>query len=234
MGATISATQFYLYGRKHFTQTGYLKHVKRYTTPGPVQDSATLGLKVDGADGMDLTDKVVVITGANSGIGKELATYAAAKNAKVYMVCRSKDRAEEARNEIVKATSSSTVSIILMDLAELASVRKATAELQSKESKVDVLVCNGGVLLNDKKVSSEGVEITFASHLLGGSYLLSQLLLPQIKASDDPRIIFVSSGGMYSVPVSNQKRSSVATVAFAFGSLLEYLLTTFFFPCIHF
>ena len=198
MGATISTTQFYLYGRKHSTQTGYLKHIKKYTEP--VQESATIRVGQEGADGIDLTNKVVVITGANSGIGKELATYAAAKGAQLFMVCRSKDRAEAAREEIVKATDSKTVDIVLSDLAELASVRKAVEELQSKTKKVDVLVCNGGVLLNDKKVSSEGNELTFASHLLGGSYLLSQLLLPQLKASNDPRIIFVSSGGMYSVP----------------------------------
>jgi len=82
----------------------------------------------------------------------------------------------------------------------MASVRKAVQELQGKESKVDVLVCNGGVLLNEKQETKEGNEVTFASHLLGGSYLLSQLLLPQFNAAEDPRIIFVSSGGMYNVP----------------------------------
>jgi dehydrogenase/reductase SDR family member 12 len=73
-------------------------------------------------------------------------------------------------------------------------------ELQSKETKLDVLICNGGVLLNDRQETSEGIEVTFASHLLGGSYLLSQLLLSQLQAATDPRIIFVSSGGMYNVP----------------------------------
>ena len=81
--------------------------------------------------------------------------------------------------------------------SEMASVRKAVEELQGKESQVDALVCNGGVLLNDKRTSKEGNEVTFASHLLGGSYLLSQLLIPQFHAAEDPRIIFVSSGGMY-------------------------------------
>jgi len=79
-------------------------------------------------------------------------------------------------------------------------VRKAVQELQEKENKVDVLVCNGGVLLNEKRTTGEGNEVTFASHLLGGSYLLSQLLLPQFNAAEDPRIIFVSSGGMYTSP----------------------------------
>jgi len=114
MGAAISTTQFYLYGRKNFTQTGYLKHLAKYTSP--VQDSPLIGIGQEGADGVNLTDKVVVITGANSGIGKDVATYAAAKSAKVYMFCRSKDRAEKARKEIVEATKNDSVEVILIDL----------------------------------------------------------------------------------------------------------------------
>lgn len=197
MGAAISATSFYLYGRKNFTQTGYIKHIAKYTQP--VQESASIKLHQPGADGVDLTNKVVVITGANSGIGKELAIYAAAKGAKLYMFCRSKDRAEKAKEEIVKATSSESVDIVLVDLGEMASVRMAVKNVQDKEKNIDVLVCNGGVLLNEKQTTNEGNEVTFAAHFLS-SYLLSQLLIPQLKASEDPRIIFVSSGGMLTVP----------------------------------
>jgi len=195
MGSAISTTQFYLYGRKNFTQTGYKKHLSKYKFP--VQKSPAIRLGQEGADDVDLTGKVVIVTGANSGIGKDLATYAAAKGAKLYMFCRSKDRAEKAKKEIIDATSSDTVNIVLVDLGEIASVRNAVQELQNKENKVDVLICNGGVLLNEKQTTEEGNEVTFASHLLGGSYLLSQLLIPQFNASEDPRIIFVSSGGMY-------------------------------------
>eukprot|EP00339_Tiarina_fusa_P026898 CAMPEP_0117000302 /NCGR_PEP_ID=MMETSP0472-20121206/2692_1 /TAXON_ID=693140 ORGANISM="Tiarina fusus, Strain LIS" /NCGR_SAMPLE_ID=MMETSP0472 /ASSEMBLY_ACC=CAM_ASM_000603 /LENGTH=340 /DNA_ID=CAMNT_0004699955 /DNA_START=143 /DNA_END=1165 /DNA_ORIENTATION=+ len=195
MGQSISSTQFYLYGRKHFTQIGYAKHVAKYTTP--VQTSATIRPGEEGADGYDFGGKVVVITGANSGLGKELATYAASKGAKLYMLCRSKERAEAARDEIVKLTSNEQVDILLADLAEMSQVKQVVADLQSKEDKVDVLVCNAGVLLNERKVSSEGNELTIASHLLGGSFLLSQLLLPQLKAAEGGRVVFVSSGGMY-------------------------------------
>lgn len=121
MVATISYTNFYLQGRKNFTQTGYLKHVNKYTAP--VQESASIKLNQKGADGVDLTNKVVVVTGANSGIGKEVATYAAAKGAKLYMFCRSKDRAEKAREEIMKASSSETVDIVLVDLVSEVNLR---------------------------------------------------------------------------------------------------------------
>ena len=79
-------------------------------------------------------------------------------------------------------------------------MRNAVQELQAKEKKVDALVCNGGILLNEKQTTNEGNEVTFASHFLGGSYLISQLLIPQLHEAEDPRIIFVSSGGMYSTP----------------------------------
>ena len=96
------------------SRTGYLKHLPKYKSP--VQNSPAIKLGQEGADGVDLTNKVVVITGANSGIGKDLATYAAAKGAKLYMFCRSKERAEKAKQEIIDATSSNTVEIILIDL----------------------------------------------------------------------------------------------------------------------
>ena len=129
-------------------------------------------------------------------MGKALATYAAAKGAKLYMVCRSAGRAKTARDEIAKETENNDIQIILADVGELSQVRKAADELKSAETKIDCLVCNAGALVDKRIETSDGYEITFASHFLGGSYLLSELLLPQLKAADDGRVIFVSSGGM--------------------------------------
>lgn len=196
MGQGVSTAQWFVYGKKNFTKTGYLKHIKSYSAP--VQNEAAICRGAEGADGVDLGGKCVVVTGANSGLGKEIATYAAAKGANLYMLCRSKDRAEKARDEISEKTSNENIKIILADVGELAQVRKAVEELQSQEEKVDCLVCNAGVLLNERKETSEGNEVTFAAHLLGGSYLLSQLLLPQLKAAgSESRVVFVTSGGMY-------------------------------------
>ena len=215
MGASLSATQFYLYGRKHFTQTGYLKSKSSYTSP--VQDSPSIGLNQSGADGVNLSDKVVVITGANSGVGKELSTYAAAKGAKLYMICRSEDRARAAREEIIKDISNpENVQILLADVGELSQVRRVVSELQSKTDKVDVLICNAGVLLSDRQETSEGNEVTFASHLLGGSYLLSTLLIPHLQAAgSEARVIYVSSGGMYCSPFPSWDEATSAKPKFA-------------------
>ena len=165
MGQGISTTQFYLYGKKHCTLTGYTKHIQKYLEP--VQSAANIKRNEEGADGVDLSGKVIAVTGANSGIGKELSMYAAAKGAKLYMLCRSKERAEKARQEIVDATENDQVEVLLADMGEMSQIRDLTAELQKKESKIDVLVCNAGALFNERRESSEGIELTFASHLLG-------------------------------------------------------------------
>lgn len=194
MGATLSTTQWYFHGRKTFTKTGYLKHIQSYKQP--VQSSATIVRGADGADGVDMEGQVVIVTGANSGIGKEMATYAAAKGATLYMLCRSPERAEEARKDIVAATQNPKVFVVLADVTELSQIKAAAAQVQAKESKVDCIVCNAGVLLTERTENTQGIEATFASHLLGGSFLLPRLLLPQLQQSQQARVIFVTSGGM--------------------------------------
>ena len=85
-----------------------------------------------------------------------------------------------------------------VDVGELNQVRTAAEEIKSSESKVDCIICNAGVLLNEKKLTSEGRESTIASHLIGGSYLLPTLLLPELKAAgSEARVVFTTSGGMY-------------------------------------
>lgn len=227
MGQGISTAQWYIYGKRNFTQTGYLRHVKKYNSP--VQSRSDICRGAEGADGVDMAGKTVVVTGANSGLGKEVATYAASKGANVYMICRSKERAEKAKSEIITSTSNENVKILLADVGELSQVKSAVEQLQSNESQVDCLVCNAGVLLNEKKVTSDGTEATIASHLIGGSYLLTKLLKPQLEASatngKDPRVIFVTSGGMYLTKMPswdvatntapNQKYDGVMAYAYA-------------------
>ena len=77
-----------------------------------------------------------------------------------------------------------------------ASVRDLAAALSEKAPRLDALVCNAGVLLNEKTMTPEGVETTFASHLCFGSYLLTRELLPLLKKSEG-RVVYVTSGGMY-------------------------------------
>lgn len=179
-----------------------------------------------------MTGKVVVITGANSGIGKEMATYAAAKGATLYMLCRSKGRADEARDDIVAKTNNPNVHVLLVDVSELSQIQSVATELQAKEDRVDCIVCNAGVLLNDRTVNKEGVEATFASHLLGGSFLLPQLLMPLLKKSNDPKVIFTTSGGMLTTRFpdwetatnTNDETKYDGTMAYAYAKRGQVLL----------
>jgi len=196
----IVSTQFFLYGKKHCTQTGYLKHVAQYK--GPVQSAAVVDLNDASNDGVDLSGKTFLITGANQGIGKEIATYAAAKNATVYMLCRNKERAESAQKDIQELTKNDNVIVLLADVSEPSQMKRVVSEFQGKEQKLDCLVCNAGALFNERKVNSEGQEITLMSHLVCGSYQLTKLLMPSLKKAseangEEARVVYVASGGMY-------------------------------------
>lgn len=192
----ITTLQWYVKGKRQFNKNGYKRITKTYKDL--LQNSASIKVNENGADGVNLEGKVIMITGANSGIGKEMATYAAAKGAHVYMVCRSKERAETARDEIKKITSSTTVDTLIGDLSLLSQVKKIVNEFKKREKKVDCLVCNAGVLLNERNETKEGFETTFACHLLSGCYSLSTQLIPQLRAAGtESRVVFVSSGGMY-------------------------------------
>ena len=130
-----------------------------------------------------------------------MATYVATKGAKLYMLCRSPEKAEAARQEIIQLSDNDQVQVVLADLSEREQVRRAAAEIQAScgENGINCLVCNAGVLLNEQRNSSEGLEQTFASHLLGGTYMLTELLMPQLKKTKngEGRVVVVTSGGMY-------------------------------------
>jgi len=191
----IASTQFFLYGKKHFTQTGYAKHIKGYTEP--VQPATVVDLNDPLNDGVDLSGKTFLISGANAGIGREIATYAASKKATVYMLCRNEERAEAARAEIQEQTSNRNISVLLGDVSEPSQIERVVSEFEKREQKLDCLVCNAGALFDDRRVNSDGNEVTLMSHFVCGSYQLTKLLLPSLRKGPDPRVVYVASGGMY-------------------------------------
>ena len=194
----IATTQFFLFGKKNCTQTGYLKHMQQYKDP--VQSAAVVNIESkQESDGVDLTGKTFLITGANQGIGKEIATYAAAKGGNVYILCRNEERAKIAQKDIQEKTKNKKVTVLLADVGEPSHIERVVKEFTDKEDKLDCLVCNAGALFNDRRVNSNGQEVTFMSHLVCGSYQLTKLLLPSLKQSpaNEARVVYVSSGGMY-------------------------------------
>jgi len=197
-GQFAASSQFYLYGRKHFTKTGYLAHQSRYEKPDLLEQP------LDGRK-FYLTDKVFLITGANSGVGKEVAEFLASKGATIYMACRSRERALAAQAAIKEQTGNHKVHVLVADVGVEADVRRCWQEFAEQAPcreasgvpRLDGLVCNAGALANEKSLTEDGVEVTFASHLLFGTYLLGSLALPALEATPGSRLVVVSSGGMY-------------------------------------
>ena len=145
---------------------------------------------------VSLRGRTVVVTGATSGLGKAAASQLAELGARVILVGRNPDKAEDTRREIVAATGNDNVAVALADLSLLADVRKLAQRLLEAEPRIHVLVNNAGVLLNQRTTTAEGNETTLATNLLA-PYLLTQMLLPRLRESAPSRIINVSSGGMY-------------------------------------
>jgi len=173
------------------------------------------------------------VTGANSGIGYCLSQYLAKRGATLYMACRSKERAEAARSAIVSESGSQAVHTIIADCGVKADVRRVISELGARESRLDCLVCNAGALLHERQQTSDGHEVTYATHLLCGAYLLSKEAAPLLSRSETPRVLFVSSGGMYNTRWPGTAAGSATgahaqnydgTIAYAFAKRGQVLL----------
>jgi NAD(P)-dependent dehydrogenase (short-subunit alcohol dehydrogenase family) len=141
----------------------------------------------------EMKEKICIITGSNSGIGKETAVSLAAMGATVVMVVRDQERGEKARREIIKQTGNNSVYLMICDLSSMDSIRSFAKEFKKKYDQLDVLVNNAGALFNKRELTSEGFERTLAVNYLG-PFLLTHELLDLLKASAPSRIINVSSG----------------------------------------
>jgi NAD(P)-dependent dehydrogenase (short-subunit alcohol dehydrogenase family) len=143
---------------------------------------------------VDLSGRRALVTGANSGIGFETALGLADLGAEVVLLCRSLERGGRAADEIRARTGSRRVSVEGFDVSDLATVREMGARLAA--GRVDVLVHNAGVLPGTRIETKDGLELSFATHV-AGPHLLTRLLRPTLERSDDARVVWVSSGGMY-------------------------------------
>ncbi len=141
---------------------------------------------------VDMAGKVAIVTGATGGIGKEIARGLARMGATVILGARDAARGEAAQVEIAKDTGSKTVRVIPIDVANLASIRSFASLVGQGFGKVDVLVNNAGAWFTDKRASDDGVELTFATNVLG-PHLLSKLLRDALAAAAPSRIVNVVS-----------------------------------------
>lgn len=172
--------------------------------------------------------KVCIVTGSNSGIGKETALALAQMGATVVMVVRNKERGERAREEIVKKSGNGLVDVMFCDLSSTDSVRKFAKEFKDKYKRLDVLVNNAGAFFSKRQVTPEGFERTLAVDYLG-HVLLTHELLALLKSSAPSRIVNVGSnlhwGGRVDFDDLQNEKSYGKTKPYADAKLMFVMFT---------
>jgi len=139
-----------------------------------------------------MNGKVVLITGANSGIGKETALGLANMGASVVLVCRDKENGEVVREEIVRASGNGSIELLLADLLPQREVRRVAAEFLDNHPRLDVLINNAGASFTEFVETEDHVERTMAINYFA-PFLLTNLLLDTLKKSAPSRVVNVAS-----------------------------------------
>lgn len=143
---------------------------------------------------MDMDEKVCVVTGANTGIGLETARELARRGAHVVMTARNMEKGEAALADVKSTTGSDRVQLVQLDLASLASVRKAAETILTWHEDLHVLVNNAGLILSERETTEDGFEATIGINHLG-HFLLTRLLLDALLRSAPCRVVNLSSEG---------------------------------------
>ena len=138
--------------------------------------------------------RVVLVTGANSGVGKETAVALAGAGATVAITSRDAAKGEAAAAEVRSRSGAGPerVHVIALDLASFASIRACAADVLGRFDRLDVLVNNAGHLLSERRLTEDGFEMTFGVNHLG-HFLLTSLLLERLEAGGSSRVVTVAS-----------------------------------------
>lgn len=139
----------------------------------------------------DMHGKLVVVTGANTGIGKETAKALSDLGAHVVMACRSPERGQAALDELM-AVPGRQLGLMRLDLADLSSVRRFADEFTAQYGRLDVLINNAGVLGRHHMLTKDGFELQLQTNYLG-HFLLTMRLLPLLEAAPQGRVVMLSS-----------------------------------------
>lgn len=140
--------------------------------------------------------KTILVTGATSGIGFEASVQLATQGHRIVMVGRDEQKTRACVDDVKRRSSSGSIESLLCDFASQASVRALAEAYRAKYDRLDVLVNNAGTVFNDRGVTKDGIENTFAVNHLG-AFLLTNLLLDLVVKSAPSRIVIVSSTGHY-------------------------------------
>ncbi|XP_064615024.1 dehydrogenase/reductase SDR family member 12-like [Liolophura sinensis] len=171
---------WFVKGMKEYTKNGYTSASKHF-------NASDLDVQLNGRNFM--------ITGANSGLGKCAAVAIAKKGGTVHMVCRSLERGEEARQEIIETTGNQDVVLHQLDMSKPREVYKFAKAFEESGKPLNVLINNAGCMVNTRELTEDELEKNFATNTLG-THILTTTLIPVLMKADKPRVILVSSGGM--------------------------------------
>ena len=147
-----------------------------------------------------LKGKRVLVTGATAGIGLEMARQFARLGASVHLLGRDPDKVRRCVARIGEQVSGAQVHGEVCDVSDLQAVADWTADFAGRVPALDGLVHNAGLMPKERLVTREGHEVQFATHILG-PHLMTERLLPLLRAAGDASVVWVSSGGMYSTPL---------------------------------
>ena len=145
-----------------------------------------------------LKGKICIVTGANSGVGKETTKQLAELDAFVVMVVRNEAKGKKAMNEIKQLTGKDFLDLMICDFSSQKSIREFAQKFLEKYNHLDILINNHGLMTNKKILTEDDLEMTFAVNHIG-YFFLTKLLLNLIKKSAPSRIINVSSGAYAAV-----------------------------------
>jgi NAD(P)-dependent dehydrogenase (short-subunit alcohol dehydrogenase family) len=140
----------------------------------------------------NMTGKTVLITGATNGIGKIAALELSRMGATVCIVARNRSKGQAVLEEIRRETNNVQLELFIADLSSMADVRKLAQEFTAKHTTLDVLLNNAGAFYSERKLSADGLEMTFALNHMS-YFLLTNLLLPTLKNTPNSRVVSVSS-----------------------------------------
>ena len=140
-----------------------------------------------------MKDKIILITGATGGIGKQTAISLAEKGATVIVTGRNKENGEKAIAEIKVKSKNPNIDLIIGDLSSISDIRQIAKQFKTKFQKLDVLINNAGNSLNDYKKTIDGLEHDFAVNVIA-PFLLTNSLIDVLEKSNDPRVITLNGG----------------------------------------
>jgi len=171
---------WFVKGLREYTRGGYEKAAKAF-------NAADLEVNI--------SERSFMITGGNSGIGRAAAIALAQKGGTIHLVCRNKERGEEAVEDIKGKCGHTRVHLHLLDISKPGDIIKFAREFDESGQPLHVLVNNAGCMINSRELTEDNIEKNFAANTLG-THIMTSSFLPVLKKAYKPRVIIVTSGGM--------------------------------------